>query len=235
MTQETATDSQELTRQGQINELFTKAIDQLGAVNHKGEKQLEIRLGGIYALEWIARISEPHHWPIMEVLTAYVRAHAPAPPKDAQPTKCDQAPEEKSPATLSQPPSQVAAEIQAVLTVLGRRTRTYGKGEKKGEERLNLAETDLRPKAFLRRAEFEAVIFRGAWLEGADLRRAQLRGADFRGARLKDADFLAAHLEGAQNLTVEQLSTAKTLHEACLDPPLREQIQQRYPRLLEKP
>jgi hypothetical protein len=139
----------------------------------------------------------------------------------------------------------VAADIQAVLTVLGRRTRTYGKGEKQGEQRLNLAETDLRPKAFLRRAELEGVIFRGAWLQGADLRRAHLRGADFRGARLRganlagaqlqEADFRAAHLEGADNLTVEQLATVRTLHEACLDPSLRELIQQQYRHLLENP
>ena len=49
-----------LTRQGQITERFTRAIDQLG------HARTEIRLGGIYALERIARESEEDHWPIME-------------------------------------------------------------------------------------------------------------------------------------------------------------------------
>jgi hypothetical protein len=44
-----------------------------------------------------------------------------------------------------------------------------------------------------------------------------------------------ANLEGAKNLTVEQLSTVKTLYDAHLDPPLLEQIRRRYPHLLEKP
>ncbi len=33
----------------QVTERFTRAIDQLGAINDKGEPKLEIRLGGIYA------------------------------------------------------------------------------------------------------------------------------------------------------------------------------------------
>src|SRR3954471_10607316 len=43
------------TVQGQITERFTRAIDQLGATDDKGNKRLEIRLGGIYALERISR------------------------------------------------------------------------------------------------------------------------------------------------------------------------------------
>jgi hypothetical protein len=62
--------------EAQITERFTRAIDQLGS------EQLEVKLGGIYALERIARASERDHWPIMEVLTAYVRQHAPAPEEE---------------------------------------------------------------------------------------------------------------------------------------------------------
>ena len=59
--------------EGQITDRFTKAIAQLG------DKEMAIRLGGIYALERIARDSEKDHGPIMEVLTAYVRQRAPRP------------------------------------------------------------------------------------------------------------------------------------------------------------
>jgi hypothetical protein len=94
ITQETATKDRETTREGQITERFTKAIDQLG--NDKPQ----IRLGGIYALERIAKESPQDHWPIMEVLTAYIRETAPRLPelpKDAQPSKGDQSPREEPP------------------------------------------------------------------------------------------------------------------------------------------
>ena len=61
ITQEVATKSQDLTRQGQITDRFTKAIVQLG---EQGPEKLAVRLGGIYALERIARDSERDHWPI---------------------------------------------------------------------------------------------------------------------------------------------------------------------------
>jgi hypothetical protein len=51
---------------------------------------------------------------------------------------------------------------------------------------------------------------------------------------MKGADLWEARLQGAKNLTVEQLSTVKTLYNAHLDPPLQEQIQQQYPHLLEE-
>jgi hypothetical protein len=66
--------SHELNRQGQITERFTRAVDQLG-----NRDSVDIRLGGIYALERIGRESRDDHGPIVEILTAYVREHAPLP------------------------------------------------------------------------------------------------------------------------------------------------------------
>lgn len=62
-------------------DLFVKAINQLGS------DKLEVRLGGIYALERIAWDSEKDHWPIMEVLTAYLRENAPWPPENPASSK----------------------------------------------------------------------------------------------------------------------------------------------------
>jgi hypothetical protein len=153
ITQETATRNQAITREGQITDRFTKAIAQLG---EQGPDKLAVRLGGIYALERIAKDSKDDHWPIMEVLTAYVRETAPwlpKPPKDAQPSKGDQSPQEEPPTIHEQRPPKPAADIQAILTVLGRRTQSYGNGE---YQRLNLDSTDL---------------------QGADLSDARLEGA----------------------------------------------------------
>jgi len=63
-------------REGQITERFTRAVDQLGAIDQLGNPAIEIRLGGIYSLERIANESKKDYWPIMEILTAYVRKNS---------------------------------------------------------------------------------------------------------------------------------------------------------------
>jgi hypothetical protein len=59
-----------LNRAGQLTDRFTRAIEQLG------HKKLDVRLGGIYALERIAEDSKRDRPQVVEVLTAYVREHA---------------------------------------------------------------------------------------------------------------------------------------------------------------
>jgi hypothetical protein len=53
--------------QQRITETFSNAIEQLGS------DKLEVRLGGIYALERISQESPQDHWTVMENLTAFVR------------------------------------------------------------------------------------------------------------------------------------------------------------------
>src|SRR4029453_12015946 len=60
-----------VSREGQLTDRYTKAVDQLGS------DHLDVRVGGIYALERIARDSPPDRATIEEVLTAYLRGHAP--------------------------------------------------------------------------------------------------------------------------------------------------------------
>jgi Pentapeptide repeats (8 copies) len=157
----------QVNREGQITERFTRAIEQLGATHDDKSKNLELRLGGIYALERIARESEEDHWSIMEVLTAYVRQHA---PWRSEPTEVP----------------GLAADIQAIITVLRRRTRFFGYGE---PERLDLHETNLR----------------GADLSSANLRKANLNRANLEKAFLRGANLTNVNLSGAEHLTQEQL------------------------------
>jgi hypothetical protein len=56
-----------LTLQGQVTDRYSKVIEQLGS------EKLDVRIGGIYALERIARDSARDHPTIMEVLTAFIR------------------------------------------------------------------------------------------------------------------------------------------------------------------
>ncbi len=57
-----------VSEEKQITERFSKAVEMLG---HEGS--IHIRLGGIYALERIAKDSERDRYPVMQVLAAFVR------------------------------------------------------------------------------------------------------------------------------------------------------------------
>ena len=61
----------EVARQGQITERFTRAVDQIGSAN------VTVRVGGIYALEGIARDSRQDRKAIMEVIASFLRQNAP--------------------------------------------------------------------------------------------------------------------------------------------------------------
>src|SRR5215207_705866 len=119
-----------LSREGQITDRFTKAIEQLGASSNGG-KNLEMRLGGIHALERISRESENDYWPIMEILSAYVREHAPRDPaagadfdKGAAESDLDKGVANND--VLKRLSFRHAeADIQAILDTIGRRSRTF--------------------------------------------------------------------------------------------------------------
>jgi len=88
---------------------------------------------------------------------------------------------------------ELPADIQAILTVLGRRSLTYKSGE---DFPLHLMKTDLR-KANLRGAHLEGTIFWDAHLEGASLIEAHLELASLFGANLAGAYLMGAHLNMA--------------------------------------
>src|SRR5215471_21690303 len=72
-----------LALQGQVTDRYSKAIEQLGS------EKLDVRIGGIYALERIARDSVRDHPTVMEVLAAFIRDHSheqwPKPERDTDP------------------------------------------------------------------------------------------------------------------------------------------------------
>src|SRR5215212_154764 len=171
--------TQRLTEQGQITDRFTRAIDQLGKVDENNNKLFEIRIGGIYALERIARESEEDYEPIMDVLTAYVRQNAMLKPEMET--------DEEESDNEERPPDP--ADIQAIMTVLRRLTSSHGKGEPK---RLDLHQTDLLE------ANLSGANLYGANLYGANLTRANLRDTDLSRANLLSADLTRADLLSAE-------------------------------------
>jgi uncharacterized protein YjbI with pentapeptide repeats len=165
-----------LTQQGQITERYTKAIEQLGS------DKLDVRLGGIYALERIATDSKRDHPTVVEVLSAFVREHS-------QPSTGD---DDKG--------GEPTTDVLAAVTVLGRlpqRTQV-SRGNLEGA----YVESAELEHAHLERANLRGAHLRGAnldWahLEGAILQRAHLEGAYLQHAHLQGADLLGANLEGA--------------------------------------
>jgi pentapeptide repeat protein len=255
-TRESTQRTLELTEQGQITDRFTRAIEQLGKTEDDGKtKVLEIRLGGIYALERIARESEKDYWPIMEVLTAYVRQHRRWPKEERKAAEAAAVEKYKQAPPLEillegvnvpppiDGPSPLDPDIQAIITVLRRRTRSYHHGE---PERLDLHATNLLGAnlsgvnlevADLRESNLTGANLLGAHLLGANLSSADLRladlfgasvlweahlfganleGADLRGAAIAGANLVAARLSGA-DLSGADLTRAHYLTQAQLE------------------
>ena len=158
------------------------------ALTHLEEATLAIRLCGIEALGQLAKDSEKDPGPILEALTAYVRERAPR-QGDFSPT-----------AAQTPPP-----DIQAILTVLGRRATP---GPNRRDARLDLRNTHL-AGVVIPEADLSGADLSGASLRRADLRRATLSRADLSGADLSQATLREANLSGAD------LSQA-TLREATL-------------------
>lgn len=199
-----------LAQQGQITDRFTKAIEQLGAVDSAGKRKLEVRLGGIYALARIAHESASDQLPIEQVLSAYVRDNAPTRPQ-----------RELNESTRAGVPPNVkpAPDIQAILTALGTSyvihvvmgTPATGSVVEPRAQVLNLSEADMRgvnlaranfsrtnfTRADFTQAQLNETNFSKAYFSGAVLSQADLSGADLSGADLLNANLIKAVLIGA--------------------------------------
>jgi hypothetical protein len=200
----------QLAQEGQRAARIAQAMAHLGDTT-----RLTVRLGGIYALEQLARGSPADHWPIMEVLMAYLRDTVPWPPRQASPRadtslRLETAGEGPRPfsALTPRPSRSPSTDIQAILTVLGRRVWTYEQGEM---QRVNLAYTALAGAhlegARLQSGNLTGIQLQGAYLAGAHLEHARLEGSDLAGAHLQGAYLQGAQLTGA-NLQGANLGTA---------------------------
>lgn len=146
------------------------------AVAHLGEDKLAVRLGGIYALERLMKDSPDDQSTILEVLAAFIR-HPPADPRLPEPRP---GAEDARPHDGVAPGLSLREDVQASLTVIGRRTKLST------ERPIGLSGTHLDGANLVR-----------AHLEGADLTGAQLKEADLNDAHLNKADLTGAQLEGA--------------------------------------
>ena len=215
-----------------VTERFSKAVEQLGHAS------LAVRLGGIYALEQIARASPAaYHWPIMETLTAFVRQGEPA-------ATDHEGKESENPESQESKPPRIAADISAAMAVLARRNSDNDPDGRfldlSGANLADLSLANVEPRnlanarliaaklqssnlrgGVLLDANLLRADLRGAILRGADLRGAYLEEANLRGAVLPEADLGGAYLGGADlrmtGVSAEQLAKANNPLAAKLD------------------
>jgi Pentapeptide repeats (8 copies) len=228
------------TKEGQMTERFTKAVDQLG------NPAIETRLGGIYALARISNESWEDYWPIMEILTGYIRNNSSLTLIKKGKLDLD---------------DEVSVDIQSILTVIKKRKYSFYTGdsgsldlqktflrranleyadfERANLEGVNLTEANfehaklnwvnLKGGADLTNANLEHANLENAFLEGANLTKANLEYANLENAHLKGANLEEANLKNAENLEYYQFKDVTTLHNATIDEPLHSQLYKMYP------
>jgi uncharacterized protein YjbI with pentapeptide repeats len=181
-----------LTREGHITDRYASAIE------HLGHASVDVRIGGVFALERIHRDSQGDRQTVVEVLTAFVRTHTSNGPR----------------APLS---DRVGPDVQAALTVLGRRLGV--EDEPFALDLTHCGLTGAHLGGDFRRAQFhysivDQAVFSGGRFERAGLsfikghtvgfNHAQARGAHFVlsaltrsffiGSDLRDCDFQGCDL-----------------------------------------
>lgn len=154
-----------LTEDKNISDRFNKALEMIA------DERIEVRIGGIYSLERIAKNSRTDHSVIMEVLTAFLRERT---------TKEDYRKLDKIP----------TEDVQSALDVISRRL------SKNDQKELNLAHADLEG-AFLYNADLKGAFFYQTNLRRATLNQANLQHAIFIKTDLQEAFLIEADLRNA--------------------------------------
>jgi uncharacterized protein YjbI with pentapeptide repeats len=181
-----------INERGHVTERLTRAIDQLASDSRPAQ------VGAIFALERLAQDHDELRSTFVEIVSAYVREHAPCTPQ-------------RDTSRLRQ--RRMRVDLQVALTVLSRVSWLADRRQEDAFEQvvddqivvahsaLNLAYTDLRfavlPRAELRGANLTGANLQWANLETVGLRGASLGRADFRRANLREARFQKAHLHQA--------------------------------------
>ncbi|EDY64882.1 pentapeptide repeat-containing protein [Streptomyces pristinaespiralis ATCC 25486] len=175
-----------ISEHGQITNRFNAAIDNLGS------ESLDVRLGGIYALQRIMQDSARDHPTVVSVLAAFAQRHAGSsteslkePPESLRPENSD--------------PHAPRVDVRAAIATLARRRPDRDSGTV-----IDLSKTDLRGLHFTDKApinlpevDLSEADLRSAYLSGADLRKASLVYANLDEAYLDEVNLSGASLAGA--------------------------------------
>ena len=162
------------------NDRFAKAIDQLGATLTGDKPNIEVRLGGLYTMENLAKIDEGkrYHNEVLSILTAYVRQNTKEAPEDIIKAMNEDAP-------------SLREDTQTALAIIERRI------SREDEPRIDFGKVDLQ-RADLSYTNLSSVNLTGANLTGANLENANLRFAILENANLQFAKLYNANLQFAK-------------------------------------
>jgi hypothetical protein len=185
-----------LATQGkQVAERFSKAVEQLGNDN------IHVRLGGIYALEQIAKdAEEKYYWRVIETLAAYVRERSPYQPNSANSAPANTTPDAKPVETEPHPPepkqnnTPPPIDIQSIITILSRCQPSRELWWVRYP--IDLRNTDLHDLHFSASIHLKGIDFSGANLQRAKLPKlAHLQRVNLKGANLQEVILDRAILE----------------------------------------
>jgi uncharacterized protein YjbI with pentapeptide repeats len=215
-----AEDQYGLARHGQIADRFSKAVEQIADVS------IDVRLGGLYALESVARQSPEDQETVKSVVAAFVRTHS-----SLSDARCASTPPDRvvDPVFLIRRPAE---DMRAAIDLLADPVRTpdirtgpdarwtiHFQDPKASAPpvdryvvgRLWQPDTPAHPtdlsSTCLANMQLGGARLQNVVLEGSDVRGALLTQADLRGAKMgisdlgethiEDADFSYSHMEGA--------------------------------------
>jgi hypothetical protein len=155
----------QIAEHGQITDRYNAAVTNLGS------SSIEVRLGGIYALQCLMQDSPRDQPTVIAVLCAFVRDQTSSAVK-----------------LQKQPTPKPPTDVQAALTVVGyRNTAKDGRTTVVDLSGANLTGASL-DGSNLSGATFTAAILEGVNLTGANLTHAHFKGANLTGAALTGAN-----------------------------------------------
>ncbi|MDP8255699.1 MAG: pentapeptide repeat-containing protein [Candidatus Alcyoniella australis] len=173
----------------QFNDRFLIAIDLLGKDNEDTQR------GAIYALELLMRDAPSYQPTIIETLSDFIRRNAPYPPIDGKDKKDEEG-------HLENRSSNIRTDIQAALTVIGRRNVKFDRTNYV----INLSHVCLEGYNF-DNGMFNSATFYQSNLKNASLCKTNLINASLVRAKVNNAYLIAANLQNA-NLSVADLQEA---------------------------
>lgn len=199
--EETARQNLQIQREIRIGERFSKAVDQLSNAS------CGVRVGAVHTLARLARESKDDHWPIVELLTAYLR---------------DQRRAGQSIVDTAETPPE---DIRAIANFI----RTRDVGHETPGQLIDLSLTNLQGLTFdgvnlsgadLNGSELAGASFRDANLSGVSLVNAAAAGsilskACLSGAFLNGTDFTNAQMDGVD---LQDASVTNAVFESVVGP-----------------
>ncbi len=180
----------DVSRQGQITQRFTAAVEQPGSTSP------EVRIGAAFALERIAYDSPDDRGPIAEVLCSFVKRNGTAVPLSERPVPRDEAHKGELARIHGggEPLSVRSPDRQAAMTVLGRRA----------------------PAPRFQELRLDRIDLRGVRLAFADLADADLHYCDLSDACLTSADLTGIWLAGAGLINANLVMAAQVISDSLI-------------------